>query len=105
MTMLVMYKGSMRAINIADLKSHLSSYLNEVREGTEIIIRDRQVPIAKLVPLSGLEDMGDEERALVAAGRLRPAEGPLPESFFDLPAPRISRARLQAAMRAERDED
>jgi prevent-host-death family protein len=105
MTILVMYKRCMRAINIADLKSHLSSYLNEVREGAEIIIRDRQVPIAKLVPLSGVEEMNDEERALVATGKLRPPEEPLPDSFFDMPAPRITRARIQAALRVERDED
>lgn len=95
----------MRAINIADLKTHLSSCLNEVREGSEIIIRDRQVPIAKLVPLSGVEEMNDEERAQVACGKLRPPEGPLPDSFFEMPAPRVTRARIQAALRAERDED
>lgn len=95
----------MRTVNIAELKSHLSSYLNEVRGGGEIVIRDRDTPIARLIPLSALDELDAEERALVAQGKLRPAEQALPRSFFSMPAPRLARRRIVAAVRADRDED
>ena len=45
----------MRSASIADLKNNLSRYLRHVRRGEEILIRDRNVPIAKIVPLDGVE--------------------------------------------------
>ena len=37
-------------VKVAELKSKLSEYLRSVRQGSEIIIKDRNTPIAKLVP-------------------------------------------------------
>ena len=87
-----------RTVNIAELKNRLSAYLDQVREGEEIIIRDRRRPIAKIVPLSA-QDWGAEEQALITAGLLRPAEGRLPESFWKLPIPRASAKRVTAAIK------
>ena len=53
------YNGHVGTVNIAELKDQLSSFLQRVRAGEEIIIRDRNLPIAKIVPLH--ED-GDPER-------------------------------------------
>ena len=61
----------MRTVNIADLKNQLSRHLKHVRQGEEILIRDRQVPVAKIVPLSSVNDFDAEELALAAAGLLR----------------------------------
>lgn len=69
----------MRSANIAELRDRLTQYLREVRAGEEIIVRDRQRPIAKIVPLS-VDD--DAEAALVAAGLLRKAQRPLPAAFW-----------------------
>ena len=54
-------------VKVAELKSKLSEYLRSVRQGSEIIIKDRDTPIAKLVPYA------------VPKGRLivRPATGSL----------------------------
>jgi prevent-host-death family protein len=60
----------MLAVNIAELKARLSSYLQRVRAGEEIVIRDRNLPVAKLVPLLSAE-VSDEELALAASGELR----------------------------------
>lgn len=57
------------SVNIAELKNQLSAYLQHVRAGEEIVIRDRNLPIAKLVPLNSTETSA-EELELVAAGRL-----------------------------------
>lgn len=42
----------MTAAKIADLKNHLSAYLQEVRRGGEVVIMDRNHPIARIVPFS-----------------------------------------------------
>jgi prevent-host-death family protein len=54
----------MRSVNIAELKNRLSAYLVEVRRGEEILIRDRQRPVAKIVPRSMAVDADEEEMAL-----------------------------------------
>ena len=66
----------MRSVNIAELKNRLSTYVTFARGGEEIIIRDRNLPVAKLIPFSA-DDASDEEMMLVAAGKMRLPEIPL----------------------------
>jgi len=40
----------MRCVNVAELKDKLNKYLGFAKEGEEIVIRDRNLPVAKLVP-------------------------------------------------------
>ncbi|MGQ0568952.1 MAG: type II toxin-antitoxin system Phd/YefM family antitoxin [Armatimonadota bacterium] len=95
----------MRTVNIATLKNHLSRYLRQVREGEELLIRDRKLPIAKIVPLfpASYSDANDLE--LAASGQLRLPEGPLPESFWSMPAPRVPLKQVVTAVSAGRDGD
>jgi prevent-host-death family protein len=71
----------MRTANIAELRDRLTQYLREVRAGEEIIVRDRQRPIAKIVPLT-VDDETADDIALVAAGLMRKAQRPLPAAFW-----------------------
>ncbi len=93
----------MRSANIADLRDHLTQYLREVRAGREIVVRDRQRPIAKIVPLSVNDDDADES-ALVAAGLMRKAESPLPRSFWRGRRPTISLRTAVGAVTDDREE-
>jgi prevent-host-death family protein len=68
-------------VNIAQLKNHLSAYLQRVRAGEEIVIRDRNLPVAKLVSLSAVEASA-EELAMVARGELLLPAEPLDEDGF-----------------------
>lgn len=68
----------MRSVNVAQLKNQLSKYLRFARQGEEIVIRDRNLPVAMLVPFSAA-DADDEELELVAAGKMR-----LPKIRLDL---------------------
>ena len=95
----------MKTVNIADLKNHLSSYLNDVKGGEEILVRDRNQPVAKIVPLARSKDEDEELLALAAQGKLRLGEGGLEESFWEMPAPRVSPLALRRAIEQERDED
>jgi prevent-host-death family protein len=68
----------MVSVNVAELKNRLSKYLTFVKAGEEIVIRDRNLPVAKLVPFSS-EGASDEELFLVAAGKMR-----LPKTSVDV---------------------
>jgi len=75
----------MITVNIAELKNRLSSYLQHVRAGEEIIIRDRNLPIARLV-LASVETSA-EELSLVASGRMvLPAQELDQEAFWAIGA-------------------
>ena len=94
----------MRSTNIADLRNHLTQYLQEVRAGEEIIVRDRQRPIAKIVPFTVDGDEADDA-ALVASGLMRKGSGVLPASFWRARRSRVTIQEAVDAVRADRDED
>ena len=93
----------MRSTNIADLRNHLTRYLPEVRAGEEIVVRDRQRPIAKIIPFT--IDVDDDDAALIAAGVMRKGRGVLPRSFWRARRPRVPVAAAVAAVRADRNEE
>ena len=66
----------MRSVNIAELKNQLSKYLTFAKGGEGIVIRDRNLPVAKLVPFS-TEEASEEELLLVASGKMRLPRNPL----------------------------
>ena len=72
----------MHVVQIAELKNKLSAYLNRVRAGEELVVRDRKVAVAKIVPLRS-QDLDLEEQALVAEGLMTPAKERFdPERFW-----------------------
>lgn len=95
----------MQTVSIADLKNNLSTGLDRVRNGEELIVKDRNVPIASLIPLAAGEDLDAEEESLVAAGLMRLPLDKKNDDFLDFAAPDVSRAAICHAIRAERDED
>lgn len=95
----------MRSINIAELKNHLRAYLDEMQAGHELLIHHRRRPITKLVPVERPEEFAEELLALAAAGQARLPQEKLPESFWEMPAPKVSAKKVLAALRADRDED
>jgi prevent-host-death family protein len=95
----------MKSVNIAELKNRLSVYLNDVKAGEEILVRDRNQPVARIVPLAGSMDDDEELLALASQGKLRLGHGILDDAFWTLPAPRVSAAALRRAIEQERDED
>ena len=96
----------MKTANIAELKNHLSAYLAEVKRGGEVLVSDRNVPFAKIVPLRNTDDYDAEEMELVAKGlmRLPEIDEPLPDSFWEEERPNVSVERILEIIREERDE-
>ncbi|MCC6764729.1 MAG: type II toxin-antitoxin system prevent-host-death family antitoxin [Deltaproteobacteria bacterium] len=48
----------MKKANVSELKTHLSAYLAEVRQGRSVVVCDRRTPIARLVPYEADESDG-----------------------------------------------
>jgi len=95
----------MRTVNIADLKNNLSVYLERVRAGEELLVKDRNRPIARLVPFVPGEDLDAEEVELAAAGLIRLPTSMLPDSFWTMSAPRVSFEDAVSSVVSGRDED
>jgi prevent-host-death family protein len=61
----------MRTVNIAELKARLSAHIRRVRAGEEVLVCDRNKPVARIIPC-GLEDYSEQEQRLIARGVLTP---------------------------------
>jgi prevent-host-death family protein len=69
----------MKAVKIAELKDRLSEHLRAVERGAEVVVTDRDRPIARIVPFSGGQPTATIQPAKVpfsmvrSRKRLRPA--------------------------------
>jgi prevent-host-death family protein len=94
----------MKSVNVAELKNRLSAYLSFARNGEKIVIRDRNLPIAKLVPFSA-GDASEDEILLVAAGKMRLPKGPLDTAaLWKIPTGSVRSTRAVDALLKDRDE-
>jgi prevent-host-death family protein len=71
----------MKAVKIAELKDSLSEHLRAVERGAEVVVTDRNRPIARIVPLGDGEDgLSIEEPSVpfktVRSRRFRPSKRP-----------------------------
>ena len=94
----------MRTVNIGELKNQLSGYLQYVKNGEEIVIRDRSVPVARILPFrhgAGWE----QEAQLIASGALKMPEEEMDwERFFLAPTGHVSRKiAVEAAIEGRGD--
>jgi prevent-host-death family protein len=94
----------MVSVNVAELKNRLSKYLTFVKNGEEVLIRDRNLPVAKLVPFSS--DKGtEEELLLVAAGKMRLPQAKVKVAdLLKIPTGRVASSQGIQALLDERDE-
>jgi prevent-host-death family protein len=59
-------------IGIRELRADLSRYVKRVQNGEDIVVTDRGVPVARLVPMNGQRKID----RLIAAGLVSPAPKP-----------------------------
>jgi prevent-host-death family protein len=64
--------------SVVQLKSRLSEYLRRVKAGGELVITERGVPVAKLVPLDATERRTTRRLRLSKTGIVRAGRGKLP---------------------------
>lgn len=89
----------MKTVNIGTLKNELSAYLKYVRNGEEVIVRDRDVPVARIVPFHAA-NLTKEEADLVAKGILKLPDKEMDwDAFWALPRPEVSGEGLKEAIK------
>jgi prevent-host-death family protein len=99
----------MKTVQIGDLKNHLSTYLRDVRMGEEIIVRDRNQPVARIVPYVP-DSIEEQEKLLITQGILRPPKNRAADrdkwvkEFLAKPRPKVSREAIMRAILEEREE-
>ncbi|MFZ0792847.1 MAG: type II toxin-antitoxin system prevent-host-death family antitoxin [Candidatus Korobacteraceae bacterium] len=80
----------MRTVNISELKARLSAHIQMVRDGEEVLVCDRNRPVARIVPVR-LDGFSDQERQLIARGAMTPplrrrnASDPWPKPVGNVP--------------------
>lgn len=96
----------MRTVKISELKAKLSAHLGYVKNGEEVLIFDRNTPVARLVPAEPTDEYDEDTRRLIAKGILTPPKVQRPLGYR-LPKPAGKRCISQEVMdqvwREERD--
>jgi antitoxin (DNA-binding transcriptional repressor) of toxin-antitoxin stability system len=92
----------MKTVNIGELKARLSAHIKMVRAGEEVLVCDRDKPVARIIPCN-LDERSYQEQLLVAEGKLilptkSKADVPCPE-----PAGNVSDEAVQEIWRQERE--
>ncbi|MDP2320577.1 MAG: type II toxin-antitoxin system prevent-host-death family antitoxin [Acidobacteriota bacterium] len=75
-----------RTTSVVQLKARLSEYLRIVKAGHELVITERGVPVARVVPLDEAERKSTRRARLARAGLLKAGRGKLPKWFLQAPA-------------------
>ena len=94
-----------RTVKIGDLRDQLSAHLRRVRRGEEVIVMDRDRPVARIVPFAAAElDQEAELLELAREGRVRlPIEAMDWKAFDRMKSPRLRGNELLDALIADRD--
>ena len=92
-----------RTATVVELKARLSEHLRLVKAGHEVVITERNVPVARLVPLDDNERRSTRRLRLTRAGVLKPGIGKMPDLLKQPPARRSAPALTVDAVLEERD--
>jgi prevent-host-death family protein len=91
-----------RTASVADLKARLSEHLRQVTSGHELIVTERGVPVARLLPLDDGERRSTRRFRLTRSGVLKPGRGKLPTLLKRAPEGGSAGAGVLAALLADR---
>ena len=103
------YNGPMRTAKIGVLRNQLSAYLRHVRNGEEVVICDRNVPIARMVPMDSpaptvytdlrRDGLTEEEALLASTRKMKPPTMQMDwDAFWALPRPTVSDEAVREAI-------
>jgi prevent-host-death family protein len=92
-----------KTVSITDLKAKLSAHIQLVKRGQEIIICERNKPVARIVPCS-VEDYSEREKRLIASGVIAPARKKRKEPVsWPKPAGHVSDEVMKRIWQEERE--
>lgn len=86
------------SIGVRFLRQNLSVYLQRVKQGEELVVTERGVPVARLMPLAPPSGVLGQ---MLASGVVRPRRG----SLSDIEPLDVSGANLSEVLREMRDDE
>jgi len=92
----------MRTVNISTLKAKLSAHLAMVKNGEEVLVCDRNKPVARIIPCSTVDE-SERERRLIARGVLVPAKKKRSRVSWPDPPGNISDEVMERLWQEERE--
>jgi prevent-host-death family protein len=99
----LVYNLPMHRVNLSDLKARLSAHIQLVRNGEEVVVCDRNKPVARIVPCR-LVDYSEQERRLLARGVITPPLKKRPASVsWPQPPGNVSDEVMERVWREERE--
>ena len=94
---------NMKTVKISDLKAHLSAHIQLVKNGEEVLVCDRDKPVARIVPCR-LTGHSQQEQRLVARGVLTLPLKKRPASVsWPLPPGSVSDEIMEQVRQEERE--
>lgn len=96
----------MKSVNISGLKAHLSAHLQRVRRGEEVLVCDRNRPVARIIPYVS-DTYAEQQQRLVARGVLLPPRKQAPRSVsvsWPLPPGNVSNEAMEQVWQRERED-
>ena len=91
-----------RTVSVVELKAKLSEHLRQVKTGHELIVTDRGIPVARMLPLDDGERRSTRRLRLTRSGALKPGRGKLPAALKQPPAGPDEGTAVVDALLAER---
>ena len=77
----------MRTATVTEAKNGLSALLDQVKAGHDVLITDRGIPVARLVPVSSTADEDAMLARLERSGIVKRGSGSIPPEIFRDPPP------------------
>jgi antitoxin (DNA-binding transcriptional repressor) of toxin-antitoxin stability system len=94
----------MKKAKIGELRNNLSRYLEHVRGGGEVLVLDRDRPVARIVAIAAGRSADDGRLArLERRGLVRAGAGGLPTWFGRRKAPKVKGSVLHDLLAERRD--
>ena len=91
-----------RTASVVELKAKLSEHLRQVKSGHELIVTERGIPVARMLPLDDGERRSTRRLRLTRSGALKPGRGKLPAALKQPPAGPDEGTAVVDALLAER---
>ena len=96
----------MKSVAVAELKANLSKYLGQVKAGEQVLVTERGVPVAKLVPVElKKKDLPAHLQELEKAGLAKIGSGRIAKRFWDWKRPADPRGRAVKFLIEERSRE
>jgi prevent-host-death family protein len=95
----------MKKASITETKNNLSALIDGLRGGSPLLIVDRGRPVARLEPVTGREEGGQNGRLsrLIRDGLLRPRRTRPPGTLFSTPPPRADASAVESLINERRE--